>query len=84
MITDKMTPQILTHLPDYSPGTRYLIRKIIWDGFTLNMQIVEFRTDNTIVISPFERETAATIFMDAAVNIDVISEALKCRVVRCH
>lgn len=77
-----MSSQILTHLPDYSPGTRYLMRKIIWDGFTLNMQIVEFRTDNIIVISPFERETAATIFMDAAVNMDIISKELKCHVIR--
>lgn len=77
-----MSSQILTHLPDYSPGTRYLIRKIIWDGFTLNMQIVEFRTDNIIIISPFERETAATIFMDAAVNMDIISKELKCHVIR--
>lgn len=77
-----MSSQILTHLPDYSPGTRYLMRKIIWDGFTLNMQNVEFRTDNIIVISPFERETAATIFMDAAVNMDIISKELKCHVIR--
>lgn len=77
-----MSSQILTHLPGYSPGTRYLIRKIIWDGFTLNMQIVEFRTDNIIVISPFERETAATIFMDTAVNMDIISKELKYRVIR--
>lgn len=79
-----MSSQIRTHLPDYSPGTRYLIRKIVCDGIILNMQIVEFHPDNLITISSFERETAATIFMDAAVNIDVISEALKCRVVRCH
>lgn len=77
-----MSSQILTHLPGYSPGTRYLIRKIIWDGITLNMQIVEFRTDNIIVISPFERETAATIFMDTAVNMDIISKEVKCRVIR--
>lgn len=77
-----MSSQILAHLPDYSPGTRYLIRKIIWDGITLNMQIVEFRTDNIIVISPFERETAATIFMDTAVNMDIISKEVKCRVIR--
>lgn len=77
-----MSSQILTHLPDYSPGTRYLIRKIVCDGIILNMQIVEFRTDNIIVISPFERETAATIFMDAAVNMDIISKELKCHVIR--
>lgn len=46
------------------------------------MQIVEFQTNHIIEISPFERETAATIFMDAAVNMDIISESLNCRVVR--
>lgn len=77
-----MSSQILTHLPDYSPGTRYLIRKIVCDGIILNMQIVEFHPDNLITISPFERETAATIFMDAAVNMDIISKELKYRVIR--
>lgn len=77
-----MSSQILTHLPDYSPGTRYLIRKIVCDGIILNMQIVEFRPDNLITISSFERETAATIFMDAAVNMDIISKELKCHVIR--
>ena len=79
-----MTSQTLVCLPDYSPGVRYLIRRTILNGTILNMQIVEFCKGNLISISPFEKETAATIFMDAAVNIDVISEALKCRVVRCH
>lgn len=77
-----MTSQILTHLPDCSPGSRYLIRRIICNGAVLNMQIVEFQADHIITISPFERETAATIFMDAAVNMDVISESLNCCVVR--
>ncbi len=77
-----MSSQILTHLPDYSPGTRYLIRKIVCDGIILNMQIVEFHPDNLITISSFERETAATIFMDAAVNMDIISKELKYRVIR--
>lgn len=77
-----MSSQILTHLPDYSPGTRYLIRKIVCDGIILNMQIVEFHPNNLITISSFERETAATIFMDAAVNMDIISKELKYRVIR--
>lgn len=77
-----MSSQIRTHLPDYSPGTRYLIRKIVCDGIILNMQIVEFHPDHLITISSFERETAATIFMDAAVNMDIISKELKCHIIR--
>jgi len=55
---------------DNTPGKRYLIRNVIYHGKTLHMQLVEFLNDGTMKVTPFIKETAATVFVDAAVNLD--------------
>lgn len=48
---------------------RILAHEIVYEDKIRSLSVAELRSDGSVVISPFERETAATVFVSGRVEI---------------
>lgn len=52
----------------FPPEARFLVRHVVWQGRECGLSLLQWRGAE-ITVTPFERETAGTVFLSGRVTI---------------